>query len=253
MEQLFKECCDFIDEEYQRLGHTLGYRFLTCSNTLLNPDMKLLYLSQSPAGSTDIKEHPKTSCEYGSPFFVERWDGKEAGTSVLQQQTRQMFAMLQAQLKIPGTVRNFAEQHILSGYFIPFRDYVYHKNKKETEEEKKKSKEKEKACLASAHQLWQKIFQKWTPRYILISGTSVGKEVKNILKSLNFTIIEGTPIDIKWQGRKIYIYTAKRDDKTIRIASFPSLSRYQTMNSRKYTIYFREMLEQIFSSKQTND
>ena len=251
MEQLFKECCDFIDAEYKRLGHTLGYRFLTCPQNLLNPDMKLLYLSQSPAGGTDIKEHPKTSCEYGSPFFVERWDGKEAGTSVLQQQTRQMFAMLQAQLKIPGTVRNFAEQHILSGYFIPFRDYASHKNKNETDEEKKKSKEK--ACLASAHQLWQKIFQKWTPSCILISGTSVGKEVKKILKSLNFTIIEGTPIDIKWQGRKIYIYTAKRDDKIIRIASFTSLSRYKTMNSGKYTIYFREMLEQIFSSNQTND
>ena len=55
MEQLFKECCDFIDAEYQRLDHTLGYRFLTCSHTLLNPDIKLLYLSQSPAGSTDIK------------------------------------------------------------------------------------------------------------------------------------------------------------------------------------------------------
>lgn len=27
MEQLFKECCDFIDAEYKRLGHTLGYRF----------------------------------------------------------------------------------------------------------------------------------------------------------------------------------------------------------------------------------
>lgn len=253
MEQLFKECCDFIDAEYKRLGHTLGYRFLTCPQNLLNPDMKLLYLSQSPAGGTDIKEHPKTSCEYGSPFFVERWDGKEAGASVLQQQTRQMFAMLQAQLKIPGTVRNFAEQHILSGYFIPFRDYASHKNKNETDEEKKKSKEKEKACLASAHQLWQKIFQKWTPSCILISGTSVGKEVKKILKSLNFTIIEGTPIDIQWQGRKIYIYTAKRDDKIIRIASFPSLSRYKTMNSGKYTIYFREMLEQIFSSNQTND
>ncbi|MCI7373507.1 MAG: hypothetical protein MSH27_05170, partial [Desulfovibrio piger] len=121
MEQLFKECCDFIDAEYQRLGHTLGYRFLTCSHTLLNPDIKLLYLSQSPAGSTDIKEHPKTSCEYGSPFFVERWDGDTPGTSSLQQQTQGMFAMLQAQLKIPGTVRDFAEQHILSGYFVPFR------------------------------------------------------------------------------------------------------------------------------------
>ncbi len=44
MEQLFKECCDFIDAEYQRLDHTLGYRFLTCSHTLLNPDIKLLYL-----------------------------------------------------------------------------------------------------------------------------------------------------------------------------------------------------------------
>ena len=121
MEQLFKECCDFIDAEYQRLDHTLGYRFLTCSHTLLNPDIKLLYLSQSPAGSTDIKEHPKTSCEYGSPFFVERWDGDTPGTSSLQQQTQGMFSMLQAQLKIPGTVRDFAEQHILSGYFVPFR------------------------------------------------------------------------------------------------------------------------------------
>lgn len=42
MEQLFKECCDFIDAEYKRLGHTLGYRFLTCPQNLLNPDMKLL-------------------------------------------------------------------------------------------------------------------------------------------------------------------------------------------------------------------
>ena len=142
----------------------------------------------------------------------------------MQQQTRQMFAMLQAQLKIPGTVRNFAEQHILSGYFIPFRDYASHKNKNETDEEKKKSKEKEKACLASAHQLWQKIFQKWTPSCILISGTSVGKEVKNILKSLNFTIIEGTPIDIQWQGRK---YTSIRQKGMTRLFVSHHFQAYQ--------------------------
>ncbi|WP_297139676.1 hypothetical protein, partial [uncultured Desulfovibrio sp.] len=59
MEQLFKECCDFIDAEYQRLDHTLGYRFLTCSHTLLNPDIKLLYLRECPAYTLLYQFSPK--------------------------------------------------------------------------------------------------------------------------------------------------------------------------------------------------
>ena len=235
MEQLFRECCDFIDSEYKRLGHTLGYRFLTCPQNLLNPDMKLLYLSQSPAGEKDIKEHPRTSCEHGSPFFVESWDGDTPGTSSLQRQTQGMFAMLQAQLKIPGTVRDFAEQHILSGYFVPFRckglDNL--KNKKDS--------------IESACNLWGKIFARWTPTHILISGSGILKYVVKSLRQSGFEELHRKHAYSGWQGAYIYTSTLQNKNVNIFIAAFPNLSHFNIFSREQCIPPFKNMLNEIFS------
>ena len=91
MEQLFRECCDFIDSEYKRLGHTLGYRFFLCPRRLLNPQTKILYLGLNPGGKEDLPEHPHTSCENGTAFFTESWKNNVPGTENLQVQTQLLF------------------------------------------------------------------------------------------------------------------------------------------------------------------
>ena len=122
MEQLFRECCDFIDSEYKRLGHTLGYRFFLCPRRLLNPKTKILYLGLNPGGKEDLPEHPHTSCENGTAFFTESWKNNVPGTENLQVQTQLLFEKLRNHLGIHGiTTREFSDSHILSAYFIPFR------------------------------------------------------------------------------------------------------------------------------------
>lgn len=234
MEQLFRECCDFIDSEYKRLGHTLGYRFLTCPQNLLTPDMKLLYLSQSPAGREDLKEHPRTSCEHGSPFFVESWDGAAPGMSPLQRQTQKMFSMLQAQLKIPGTVRDFAEQHILSGYFVPFRckglDNL--KNKKDS--------------IESACHLWEKIFFKWTPKYIIASGPVILDHIIKSLQKTGFKELHRNKSNSGWSRTYIYTSILQNKNKKIYITAIPNLSHFSLFSREQCISPLKNMLNEMF-------
>jgi hypothetical protein len=60
----------FIEAEYQRLGHTLGWRFLTCSERNIDTASVAL-VTINPGGGTF--EPPKWSVESGSAYVIESW------------------------------------------------------------------------------------------------------------------------------------------------------------------------------------
>src|SRR5579871_2970887 len=94
-----------IAEAYDQLGHTLGWRFLTCpSRNLASP--KLALISINPGGSD--YEAPIWSVESGSAYVVESWKGSPPGQARLQLQVRQMFQVL-----------DFDPAEALSGYLVP--------------------------------------------------------------------------------------------------------------------------------------
>ncbi|WP_301964315.1 hypothetical protein [uncultured Desulfovibrio sp.] len=223
MEQLFKECCNLIDAEYKRLGHTLGYRFFLCPRCLLNLKTKILYLGLNPGGKEDLPEHPRTSCENGTAFFTESWKNNAPGTENLQVQTQLLFEKLRNHLGIHGmTTREFADSHILSAYFVPFRSNSWESLPKKTE------------SIKSASKLWEKIFSYWMPTYIMTLGRDNYIQIEKFLLKNNFTasLIENIPAG--WGSYSHQVRTFYRKEQTIYLGTLLHLSHYSIMGKAKY-------------------
>jgi hypothetical protein len=96
-----------IDAEYQRLGHRLGWRFLTCPEHNIKTATVAL-ITINPGGGKF--ESRSWSVENGSAYIVERWKGLLPGEERLQQQVKRMFEIMRVK-----------PEKVLSGYLIPFR------------------------------------------------------------------------------------------------------------------------------------
>lgn len=223
MEQLFRECCDFIDSEYKRLGHTLGYRFFLCPQRLLNPQTKILYLGLNPGGKEDLPEHPHTSCENGTAFFTESWKGKVPGTENLQIQTQLLFEKLRKHLGVEGTTRDFVDSHILSAYFIPFRSNSWKSLPKKTE------------SIESASKLWEKIFSYWMPTHIITLGRDNYNQIENFLLKNNFTALPIQNIPSGWGSYSHKVRVFHQNKHTIYMTSLLHISQFKIMTKEKYS------------------
>src|ERR1700730_2738575 len=69
-----------IQAEYQRLGHTLGWRFLTCPEENIGTASVAL-ITINPGGASF--EAPRWSVEEGSAYAIERWKGCAPGQETL--------------------------------------------------------------------------------------------------------------------------------------------------------------------------
>jgi hypothetical protein len=96
-----------IEAAYQRLGHTKGWRFLTCPARNIDTSSVAL-VTINPGGASFAP--PQYSVEAGSAYVIESWKGRSPGEENLQKQVRRMFEVMDV---VPDTV--------LSGYFVPFR------------------------------------------------------------------------------------------------------------------------------------
>jgi hypothetical protein len=96
-----------IDAEYQKLGHTLGWRFLTCPEANID-SASVALISIHPGG--DVFEDGKWSVEAGNAYVLESWKGCSPGKEKLQKQVRRMFEVMEV-----------SPNAILSGYLVPFR------------------------------------------------------------------------------------------------------------------------------------
>src|SRR5205814_2347248 len=102
-EVLLNKCCADIESAYVRLGHTCGWRFLTCprSSFVTHPNVALVTLQ--PAGDHDyFPLLPRCSQEAGNAYIIEDWDGHGVGTDLLQQQVRKFFGALASRIGAPS-------------------------------------------------------------------------------------------------------------------------------------------------------
>jgi hypothetical protein len=96
-----------IQAAYQRLGHRLGWRLLTCpARNIESATVALVTIN--PGGANF--EPPRWSVEAGSAYVIERWKGRPPGQETLQRQVRRMFEIM-----------NVKPAEALSGYLVPFR------------------------------------------------------------------------------------------------------------------------------------
>jgi hypothetical protein len=145
-----------IEAEYERLGHTLGWRFLTCPEGNIGTATVAL-VTENPGGASF--QAPRWSVEEGSAYEIERWKGCAPGQANLQRQVRRMFQVM-----------GVKPDKVLSGYFVPFRSQEWNKLSNKS------------ASIAFGINLWRKIFAQTNVQTVIAFGSrNCGTHIVNIL------------------------------------------------------------------------
>jgi hypothetical protein len=188
---------DEIEEAYRRLGHTCGWRFMTCREANLTT-AKLALVTLNPGEG--FQPPPKWSMENGVSYFEgEEWEKYKAGQSPLQKQVQFLAKALEIDLK-----------DVFSAQFVPFcsRSWDVLPNRKDT--------------LNFCRELWRD----WVlPRLVATTIIAIGKGVvaQQLAKLLD---VQKPPRKFHltdWKGQTIDRYEGR--GRTL--ISIPHLSRYK--------------------------
>jgi len=154
-EELFDQCCSEIESAYKHLGHSFGWRFLTCPRSAFITHPKVALITLQPAGRRDyFPELPRQSQERGSAYLIESWDGRPCGGDRLQRQVRMFFGELAFRIGAPSGDKLLAES--LSSHFVPFRSPSFADTPNQV------------ATLAFSTLLWDKILEVIHPKLIIV-------------------------------------------------------------------------------------
>jgi hypothetical protein len=156
LDALYTECIDTIAAEYTRLGHTLGWRFLTSPRKTLLPHAPVTLLSLNPGGGRPDPSHGAGSCEAGSAYLHESW-GRPAGQAPLQIQVRALFDWLGSD-----------PDDSLSAHFIPFRSPSY------------EALPARQASWTFAVRLWRHILSQVHPTLVVCLGSEVERGLRDV-------------------------------------------------------------------------
>ncbi len=233
----FKQCCDRIEKEYSRLGHTLGWRFLYGSKKNLNDQSEILYLGLNPGGTFDNHEHSRESCENGCAFLSETWkDGKLPGNSPLQRQVQQMFSDISDMISSEKKPSEILEESLLAQY-IPFRSPNYKKL-----HNKKKSRE-------FAKDLWVDIFAVINPRVVITMSDKTFEDVSFILeKESKREKVREFKSKVGWGNvtGESAVFRGQGDREYLSILRFPHLSRFRIFGRPESKVYTDDLLRRAF-------
>ena len=133
-----------IEAECQRLGHTLGWRFLTCPEGNIGTASVAL-VTTNPGGASF--EAPRWSVEEGSAYEIERWKGCAPGQESLQRQVTPMFQVI-----------GVKPAEVLSGYLVPFRSQDWNKLPQKSD------------SIRFGVGLWRKIFEQISVQTVIAFG-----------------------------------------------------------------------------------
>jgi len=117
---LFSRSVERIEGAYTTLGHSLGWRFLSVSKSVLTRDPQILLLTANPGGSSIPPDHPTGSCEHGCAYTSESWGTSPRGAHKLQVQVQRLFDALALHVPSKTTGTDLLEESLI-GAFIPFR------------------------------------------------------------------------------------------------------------------------------------
>jgi hypothetical protein len=187
--------CDSIETECSRLGHKLGWRFLTCPKGNIE-SASIALIAINPGGDKYLP--PMWSVENGSAYVVETWKDRADGMERLQIQVQQMFQTIPV-----------APENILSGYLVPFRSKDW------------KSLENKQASLEFGLELWREVFRQAEKIETVIA---FGKQMTpHMSKLLNANAKPKAEFHVGWGEQKIDLYECAGQRRLIVV---PHLSRY---------------------------
>ena len=199
---------DRIEAAHDALGHTLGWRFLTCPEKNFE-GAKLLLVTLNPAGNR--RHGPSWSQESGSAYVVESWNGQQPGADPLQRQIQKLFAFL-----------GYTAKDVASAHFIPFRSprWADLGNKKQS--------------IAFARGLWTELLQRVRPAVVVCVGHETGRQLASLVG------ISLRPMPTGWGA-----YTLLRGDLPggRPFVALPHLSTFKLFGSAKYEPFLRDAFE----------
>ena len=161
---LFQTLVSEIEAEYTRLGHTLGWRFLNVSRSVLDRPTRIALITMNPAGDHIPEDHPPASCEHGASYIVERWGGAAPGQSTLQVQVQRLFGALSTAMGYAGTPSQLLEESLVS-QFVPFRSPSFALLPEMDE------------SLRFARSIWSRVLPIASPRLIVCLGRDIQSEL----------------------------------------------------------------------------
>ena len=214
MNQRFDEYVQTISAEYSRLGHSLGWRFLSVSKNVLNQDPGIAFISQNPAGTYAPDHHPAASCEQGCAYTVEHWEDYGAGQSPLQKQVQALYAGIAAKT---GTGQSSLIESSLIGNFIPFRSPTMASLPR-----KRESRE-------FGRVLWKTILSDLSsmPRLIICMSRDTYHELSdNILPDLGASRLDTSEAPVGWGTYTATIDCYEMANERLSVLRLPHLSRF---------------------------
>jgi hypothetical protein len=237
LNELFSACAQDIEDTYHRLGHTLGWRFLTGPKATLAPATEIAFISLNPGGAEESVHQSGASHEDGSSYVTERWQNALPGLSPLQRQVQSLCAELMHHLHETGSVNHFLAQHVLTAHFIPFRSPSF------------ATLANPQASLAFARSLWSRILQTWCPRLILTIDRETYSNLQQILiRNLKGTLTECREFSTGWgqykaDGSRIM---GLRGDGPVLLVRLPHLSRFALFAEPGYSEQRKAHLAPLF-------
>jgi hypothetical protein len=217
---LFDTCCADIENEYTRLGHTIGWRFLSGPKVTLTPSAEIAFITLNPGGNDDPPSHPHASQEAGSAYRVESWNGMPPGQSQLQLQVGEMFKLLAERM---GSFEHLElMDDTLTGHFIPFRSpsfkMLHSKNDSTT----------------FAVRLWGRIFDHIAPRIVITMDQLTFKHIREIIRVRNPNHAEQhMQLPTGWGSYQADIVRFSLDGSVRTLVRIPHLSRFGIFTSNK--------------------
>lgn len=112
-------------------------------------------ITLNPGGAREDPDHPRTSSENGSAYWIESWKGYRPGTAPLQLQFQKLFARIVSIVDPGESPRAFVENRVLVAHFVPFRSRSL------------KTLHRRSESIAFARQFWDELLAEWIPRTIL--------------------------------------------------------------------------------------
>jgi hypothetical protein len=214
MNTLFENCIESISNNYERLDHQLGWRFLSVSKEVLNNNPKLAFVSLNPGGDHISPNHPTDSCENGCAYMAERWGNSPAGQSPLQRQVQMMFAGIS---KRTGETSSSLMESSLIGHLVPFRSPSLSKlaNKRESFE--------------FGRELWTDIMANLSssPGLIICISRDVYNELtRYVLPSLGAKCINLEAMPTGWGTYTADVDYYEQGERKFAVLRLPHLSRF---------------------------
>ena len=221
-DRIFQDIIDQIENFYQEHNYELGWRFLTCSKSVLKNNPKIAFINLNPRGHKSPPDHPCASCEEGSPYLDESWGGNERGKDNLQIQIRKMFAKIRKKRNDLGSEREFIKS-ALSGYFVPFRSRSLNCLKP-----------RKKEAFNFGKKIWPQILALVQPELFVCINVETAECLREIIKNVYPECPErkSHKLQTGWGD-----YTADiiefGDNAQIKLLRLPHLSRFTLFTSEK--------------------